>query len=195
MEKRVSGYRVCGSWDDVVTHGVRITRVLREGGVAEDVLAEWDDWRSKAHEQLEDEVSEKTVETASVEKGAGEKAGRAPGEDLQRASEWTLESIETTERDDPVDILEKWENALDHALRAAYTTTRRAVRTIETAVYEQVLTRFTPCYFDNELVSANLRPTTRLEDDDAFVVEVNVNDDELNGKADQRLDRSNGTGQ
>lgn len=195
MEERVSGFRVRGSWDEVVAHGERIARALRESDVDEDALAEWDDWRPKAHEELGEEVSEKTVEQARIEEGAGEQAGQAAGEDLERASEHALESIEKAEGDGPEDILEKWEDAIEHGLRAVDTTTRKAIRTIETTVYEQVMTRFTPYYFDNELVNANIRETTRLENGTEFVFEVNVNDDQLKREVSQRLDRSNGTGQ
>jgi hypothetical protein len=188
MEERVSGFRVRGSWEDVVAHGGRITRALRESDADEDALAEWDDWRPKAHEDLGEEVSEKTVEKASLERGAGERAGQAATEDLERASEHALESIEKAEGDGPEDILEKWEDALEYGLRAVDTTTRKAIRTLETAVYERVMTRFAPYYFDNELVSANLRETTRLEDGGEFVFQVNSHDDQLKEKVSQRLD-------
>ncbi|WP_423751781.1 DUF5828 family protein [Salinirarus marinus] len=179
MEERVSGFRVRGSWDDVVAHGERIARALRESDVDEDALAEWDNWRPKAHEELGEEVSEKTVEQARIEDGAGGQAEQAAKEDLERASEQALESIEKARGDRPEDILEKWEDALEHGFRAVDTTTRKAIRTIETAVYEQVMTRFIPYYFDNELVSANIRETTRLENGTECVFEVNVNDDQL----------------
>ena len=187
MEERVSGFRVRGSWDEVVAHGERIARALGESDVDEDALAEWDDWRPKAHEELGEEVSEKTVEQARIEEGAGEQAGQAAREDLERASERALESIEKAEGDGPEDMLEKWEDAIEHGLRAVDTTTRKAIRTLETAVYEQVMTRFTPYYFDNELVSANIRETTRLENGPEFIFEVNVNDDQLKQEVSQRL--------
>ena len=187
MEERVSGFRVRGSWDDVVAHGERIARALRECGVNEDALAEWNDWRPKAHEELGEEVSEKTAEKASIEEGTGERTGQAATADLKRASEQAIESVEKVEADGPEDVLEKWEDALEHGLRAVDTTTRKAIRTIETAVYDQLMTRFTPYYFDNELVSANIRSTTRLEDGDEFVFEVDVNDDQLKKELSNRL--------
>ena len=187
MEERVSGFRVRGSWDDVVAHGDRITRALEALDVNEEPLAEWDDWRPKAHERLHEEVSEKTVERASIEEGPGERAGRTPGEDIERASEHAIESIEKAEEDGPEDVLEKWEESLEHALRAVDTGARRAVRAVESTVYEEVMTRFTPYYFDNDLVSANLRRTSRLEDGDEFVFEVNVDDDDLKADLSRRL--------
>lgn len=195
MEERVSGFRVRGSWDDIVAHGKQITGVLRESDADEEALEEWDEWRPKEHEQLEEDVSEKTVEKASIEEGSGERAGKAASEDLEQASKRAIESIEKAEGDGPEDILGKWEESLAHALRAVDTTTRKAVRTVETAVYEQVMTRFAPYYFDNDLVSANIRQTSRLEDSDEFVFEVNVNDDQLKEQVSQRLDIADGDGQ
>jgi len=187
MEERVSGFRVRGSWDDIVAHGERVARALRESDVDADALDEWEDWRPKVHEELGEEVSGKTVEQASIEEGAGEQAGQAAREDLERASEHALESMGKTEEDGPEDILGKYEDALEHGLRAVDTTTRKAVRTLETAVYEQVMTRFTPYYFHTDLVSADIRETTRLEDGDEFVFEVNINDDQLRENVSQRL--------
>lgn len=187
MEETVSGFRLRVSWDDVVTHGARITNALQESGADADALDEWDEWRPKAHEQLREDVSEKTVDKASIEAGSGERAGRAPREDLDRARTQAIESIEKAEEDGPEDVLEKWEDALEHALRAVDTSTRKAVRSIETAVYEQVMTRFTPYYFDNALVSANIRETTRLQDSGEYVFEVNINDDQLKEQVSQRL--------
>ncbi|GAB6861512.1 DUF5828 family protein [Haloplanus litoreus] len=183
MEDRLSGFRVRGSWDDIVSHGERMARALRECGVDEGALAEWNDRRPKAHEALEEGVSEKTAEKASIEAGTG----RAATEDLKRASERAIESVETVEVDGPEDVFEKWEDALEHGLRAVDTTTRKAIRRIETAVYDQLMARFTPYYFDTELVSANIRATTRLEDGDEFVFEVDVNDDQLKDELSDRL--------
>jgi len=44
------------------------------------------------------------------------------------------------------------------------------------------MTRFTPYYFDNELVSANLQRSG-----DEYVFEVNINDDDLKEAARERL--------
>lgn len=113
-------------------------------------------------------------------------------EDLEQIYDEALESIEKVERDGPSNMVDKWERALDHALRAMDTTGRKAIRTVEHTVYEEVITRFAPYYFDNELVSANLRRTGRLEDSGEFVLEVNVNDDELKAAVSRELEAVDG---
>jgi len=100
MEEHVSDFRVRGSWDEVVAYGERIARALRESDVDEDALAGWDDWQPKAHEDLGEEVSERTVEKASLEQGAGERAGQAATEDLERAS--TLSNVGTMQSTRPL---------------------------------------------------------------------------------------------
>lgn len=193
MEERVSGFRVRGTWDDVVGHGERLTSAMEEFGADAELLKEWDDWRPKSHESREEEMSQKTVEQASLDEGAGERVGEAAREDVQRASERAIESIEKVEGDGPEDVLENWREALQYGLRATDTGTRKTIRMIETPVYEQLMTRFTPYYFDNELVSANTRQAGRLEDGDEFIFEANVNDVQLKEAVSERLETAERT--
>jgi hypothetical protein len=182
MEESVSGFKRRGGWIDVVEHGERIVRALRElrddGGVPVDeaALVEFDDWRPKTHERLDEDVSEKTAEQASVERGTGEKAGKGPEEDLQTAGEKLAESYE--QLDEPESAVGKWGESIDYVARAADSAGRKAIRKVEDAVYKNVMTQIAPYYFDNELVSANLRRIGG-DEDPTYVFEVNVNDDDL----------------
>ena len=184
VEESVSGFKTRGDWVDVVEHGERVTRALTEIAAEEDVdvdideevLAEFDEWRPKSHERLEDDVSEKTAEQASVEEGKGEQEGKDPDEDLQTAGEKLAESYESL--DDPDEAVDKWGESLDYVARAADSAGRRAIRAVEDTVYRNVMTQIAPYYFDNELVSANLQRVGRGEGPD-YVFEINVNDDDL----------------
>ena len=182
FEESVSGFKIRGDWVDAVEHGERIVRALKDVGTAEgvevddDALAEFDEWRPKSHERLDEDVSEKTAEQASVEEGKGERKGKNPDEDLQTAGEKLAESYEKL--DDPDEAVDKWGESLDYVARAADSAGRKALRTVENAVYENVMTQIAPYYFDNDLVSANLQRVGRGEGPD-YVFEVDVNDDDL----------------
>jgi len=177
MEESVSGFKERGSWADVVEHGERITRALKRVGedasVPDDPLAEWDEWRPKVEERLDEDVSEKTAEQAAVDEGEGEKAGKAPDEDVQTAGEKLSESYDNL--DDPETAVEDAKESIGHLKRAVDSASRKAIRKVEGAVCKTVMTQVSPYYFDNELVSANVR---RAGQDD-YVFEVNVNDDDL----------------
>jgi hypothetical protein len=190
MEESVSGFKQRGGWVDVVEHGERIVRALRdvveEADVAVDeaALAEFDEWRPKTDERLAEDVSEKTADQASVDAGRGEKEGKGPEEDLQTAGEKLAESYERL--DEPDRAVDKWGESIDYVARAADSAGRKAIRTVEDAVYRNVMTQLAPYYFDNELISANIR---KAGDEGApkYILEVNVNDDDLKIRVSNRL--------
>jgi hypothetical protein len=190
MEESVSGFKTRGGWVDVVEHGERIVSALRELArdpeiaVDEVALEEFDDWRPKTDERLDEDVSEKTAEQASLNAGPGEQEGKGPDEDLQTAGEKLGEAYENL--DEPESAVDKWGESIDYVARAADSAGRKAIRTVEDAVYQNVMTQIAPYYFDNELVSANLR---RVSGDGRpeYVFEVNVNDDDLKIRVSNRL--------
>ncbi|SEW26449.1 DUF5828 family protein [Natrinema salifodinae] len=198
MEESISGFKIRGDWGDIVEHGERITRALRDAGVhdpdqADDAhlaraFEEWDEWRPKAHETLDADVSEKTADQASVEEGKGEQAGKEPDEDIKTAGEKLSESYEQLEEDDAEAAVDNWRESIDYVARAADSAGRKALRRVEDTVYQSVMTQLAPYYFDNELVSANVQQAARGSDNgEQFVFEVNVNDDELKDVVSDRL--------
>ncbi len=196
MEESISGFKVRGDWGDVVEHGERITRALRDNGVDDPDAAhdarfarafeEWEEWRPKSHETLDADVSEKTAEQASVEEGKGEKAGKEPDEDIKTAGEKLSESYEALEEDDAEGAVGKWSESIDYVARAADSAGRKALRRVEDTVYQRVMTQLAPYYFDNELVSANIQQSGRGNGEE-FVFEVNVNDDDLKEEVSDKL--------
>src|SRR6056297_3224747 len=192
MEESISGFKVRGEWSDVVEHGERITQALRETGTAEEApfaeaFEEWNEWRPKAHERLSKDVNEKTADQASGDEGEGEKAGKAATDDVRTAGEKLSESYEKMDEGDDEGAVERWQDSIEYVTRAADSVSRKAIRTVETTVYEKVMTQLAPYYFDNELVSANIQKSTQGNGDEEFVFEVNVNDDDLKEEVSQQL--------
>jgi hypothetical protein len=188
MEESVSGFKRRGSWGDIVEHGERITRALRDVGrerddadVPKEALTEWDEWRPKQHERLDEDVNEKTAEQASVEEGAGEREGVDPDEDVRSAGDKLADSYEKL--DEPEEAVEQWRESVNYLARAADSAGRKAIRKVEGAVYKNVMTAIAPYYFDNDLVSANVR---NVGDGD-YELEINVNDDDLKIHVSNRL--------
>ncbi|GAB3707269.1 DUF5828 family protein [Halorubrum pallidum] len=179
MEESISGFKVRGDWVDVVEHGERIALALRESGIDGDAYHDFDDWRPKSHERIDEDVSAKTAEQASVSEGEGERAGKTPGDDLQTAGEKLTESYEKVGENDTESAVERWGESIEHVARAADSASRKALRKVEDTVYRKVMTQMAPYYFDNELVSANVQEVGRGEDGETFVFEVNINDDDL----------------
>ena len=188
MEESISGFKVRGDWGDIVEHGERIALALRETDADGDAFHDFDDWRPKSHERIDEDVSEKTAEQASVSEGNGEQAGETPGDDLQTAGEKLTESYEQVEENDTESAVESWGESISHVARAADSASRKALRKVEDTVYQKVMTQMAPYYFDNELVSANVQEVGRGEGGETFVFEVNINDDELKSEVAEILD-------
>ena len=190
MEESVSGFKQRGSWVETVEHGERIAVALEELAadegidIDEEALAEFEEWRPKSHERLDEDVSEKTADQASVEEGKGEQEGKDPDDDLQTAGEKLAESYDNL--DDPDEAVDKWGESIDYVARAADSAGRKAIRKVEDTVYQNVMTQMSPYYFDNDLISANIQRVGRGEAPE-YVFEVNVNDDDLKIRVSNRL--------
>lgn len=179
----VSGFKVRGNWADVVEHGERVTFALEELDVDGDNLSEWNDWRPKQTENLTDEITEKTAEKASTSEGEGEQEGKTATDDMQVAGEKFVESYSDVS-EQPDEAYREWIDSLGYAVRAVDTVTRKSLRRIEHAIYENVMTLLAPYYFDNQLISANINRVQQSPPEYEF--EINVNDDELkNGVSDK----------
>ncbi|WP_276299599.1 DUF5828 family protein [Halorussus lipolyticus] len=187
MEESVSGFKLRGTWGDIVEHGERITEALREAGASGDAYEEWEEWRPKHHERLGEDVSEKTAEQASVDEGKGEQKGKAPDDDLKTAGEKISESYEKLEDEETDEALDKWQDSVSYVARAADSASRKALRKVEDTVYQKVMTRLAPYYFDNDLISANVQQVGRGDGEEQFVFEVNINDDDLKDQVSRKL--------
>lgn len=186
VEESVSGFQVTGDWQEVVEHGERISRALRDIDALdeyEDSYEEWREWRPRMHERIESDIKDKTAEQAHIGEGEGEKEDKKAEEDIKEAGKKLSESYEKLE-DDRSDAVGSWGSSIGHVKRAADTASRKALRKIEDTVYKKVMTQIAPYYFDNELISANIQ---QAGDEGSFVFEVNVNDDELKEQVSEQL--------
>ena len=177
MEERVSGFEEQGDWVDIVEHGKRITTALQDVGCSEEAIDEFDEWRPKVDERLRSDMRKKTAEQAHVEEGPGENANQSPKEDLQKAGEELADAYDHL--DNREKATEEWVESLRYVVRSADSVGRKAIRSFEDTIYIRLMTRLSPLYFDNSLISANLRRRGRMRRDNMYFLEVNVNDDEL----------------
>lgn len=189
VDETLGGFELTGSWTEIAEFGERITKGLDQldtedvGFDFEEAFEEWNEWRPK-HYDGESEIGEKTAEQASVEEGAGEEKDVSASEDLEQSNEKLNDSYEDLSKENLEEAAESWWESVQHAGRAADTIGRKTIRTVEEAVYKHIMTSISPYYFDNQLLSANLKPKNGGE----FRLEVNINPDELRNKFKEQLD-------
>lgn len=185
MEESVSGFTQEGEWVTIVEHGERITAALADVGVDDEEVADWNEWRPKAHERLSEAVTEKTAEQASTARGNGERADTSPDEDITSAGEELTEATKDVAEGEFEGAIDNGNDAVTYTARAVDSAGRKAIRAAEEPVYKHVMPQVSPCYFDNALISANL---SRTQDDESqYAFEVNITDDTLKEHVSEQL--------
>lgn len=185
MKISVAGFRCAGTWEEVVAHGDRITEALKKHSINEEALRQWNQWRPSKDDSLSEEVTERTVKQASTQNGKGEKKGISATEDVKKASQRIAKSSRVATKVSPKFASRELRQGAKYAARAVDSASRKILRRTEEAVYEHLMTSVSPCYFDNKIVSANimcksgLRPAESGNEDDKFVFEININNDDL----------------
>lgn len=195
METRLSGFRVEGAWENVVAHGDEISRSLRALGASahprmehdeyREAVREWEEWRPRIAETLEKDVRPRTAEKASLVEGEGERRGKPPVQDLEKAGSALVAPSDHARVN--ASILTRIIEASRLTARAFDTSLRSAFRYIEEGIYQNLMTRMAPCYFDNRVLSANIEQCTATKD--AYRFEVNINNDSLKEEVSRLLEK------
>lgn len=186
MQKTITGFKRKGTWSDIVEHGERITAALVQLDVTNNHFEEWNEWRPKADDRLRDDIKKKTAEKAAVNEGTGEQKGKSPDDDLVKAGKKLTDSGASSS---PKEAAGEVQQSLSYAMRAVDTASRKLMRGVETSVYQHIMTKMSPYYFDNQLISANATRVTKLGTaKQEFVLEVNVSDDDLREDVEEVLD-------
>lgn len=193
-EETIGGYKITGTWSDIVEHGERLSaairRVLRrreEAGesISEEQshLEEFDEWRPKSEDHTK-EISERTAEKASVEEGPAEKAGKTVKDSVDDAQNKMKETVDSASNLEPNGVKENATETVTHTQEATDSLFRKTLRWFEEHVYEHVMTLISPYYFDNELINANLTDKRG----EKYGLEINIADDSIRDDVRDEMD-------
>lgn len=178
----VSGFKLEGDWVDIVAHGERISQALADIESVErdfdDDFSDYNEWRPKFDENMSDDISEKTAEKASMEKDGIEEDAGSPTEEVKEAGKHMTEGSKDVD-----EAVVEMKTSFFYLARALAVLAKRSMRNSEEMVYENVMTVLSPYYFDNELISANLKKKS----DEEYSLEINVNDDDLKSRVSDKM--------
>jgi len=154
VEEDSFGYSLEGSWDEIVRFGEEIISTFEEHDVEQKAISEWDAWRPRSGEQ-EDEMRNKTVEKAKVERGD------KPSEDVAETAKNLSETGKKTTEGEIGEAAEKASEASKSAGKAVEDASRDVVRAVEDKVYRRI-TKTNPMYFDSEDFNASLEVVSSI---------------------------------
>ena len=174
MEPILNGFKTIGLWEDVVEHCEKLSVVFKHILDNEEkyndinhtellnCFEEWEEWRPKSNEFLSDEINERTLEHNAVD-AQSESITR----ETEKARNSVIESISVS------NTTGERKNSLKTVCSSIRNIVRRIIQSIESFVYSHIMTKFSPYYFDNKLISANIKEKQNGE----YVFETNINND------------------
>lgn len=124
--------------------------------------------------ELREDASDSVDNLVKAEKGKSQKDSIGDDEKLKSSSGETKGSInETTEKEKSA--ANELKDASKCINRLVGSKSIKSLRKMEEAIYEQVMLKFNPYYFDTEYFSVNLEE----KNDDHYLLTVNIPEDEL----------------
>lgn len=174
-----SGIKVEGNWEDICDFARDLEGILKESYERKDYAENMDDsienykdWRPREEEDEED-ITKKTAEEASMEEKDVENDFKGTDEELKSAGKKVKDSISraTDEKRSATAELKEASKCIN---RLVGCKSIKSLRKMEKAIYEQVMLKFNPYYFDTEYFSVNLE-----EKNDYYLLTVNIPEEKL----------------
>jgi hypothetical protein len=183
--EKVSGFNLEGSWKEIVAHGEKISQILEAIDEVEDnfedELEEYNEWRPKFEEKIDTDIAEKTAEKASLNENGVEESSKSPKSEIKEATKKISDG--TKQADKPDKAAEDFRYSLFYLSRAIRLLARKSMRQSEEIIYENIMTYLSPYYFDNDLISANIKKTGS----ETYQLEVNINKDDIKEVVSDRM--------
>jgi len=174
MEQTLSGLKHHGEWDEIVEFGEKVEAslsiILQDNRIRKysEELQDFRDWRPK----IDDIEQEKDVHKKTAEQNSVSDPEKKSGEEFSEAKDHLKDATQPKDSDETVS--QNLKKSITHATKATQNGVKEQVQNVEEFVYENVMVKMSPTFFDNQLLSASFNKSG-----DQFVFEVNINDDSL----------------
>jgi hypothetical protein len=169
LEHTNSGVRKKGDIEDIAEFAREVEEVMEDEDVDEESVDEFQRWRPR-EEDTEDDIRERTVETASIDETESEEKTDGVKEDISRAGKAAKQAGKKLENGENPE--KEAEKASKRILRPLNSLSARMVRSLEKKIYSS-MTKFNPYFFDSKEFSADLK---KQENGD-YAMNINIPDE------------------
>lgn len=188
-EETHSGIQLEGEWDEICDFARKLESVLKDSSYQkkkeageeaeeeyEESVEDYHNWRPREEEDKKD-ISKKTAKEATVEEQEVEENFNGTDEELQKAGEKMKESIESATEEDK-SAPKELKDASKCLNRLVGAKSIESIRKLERTIYEKIMLKFNPYYFDTEHFSVNLEEI----DENKYMLTINIPDEKLRDK-------------
>lgn len=175
LELTNAGLKVEGDWKEVCVFAKNIESFFDENAADERSVEEYDHWRPREEED-EKELIKRTARKACLDKKEVEEVFNGAREELEAAGENIKKGMNGEEH-----RAENIKEASRDIERLVEAESIKSIRKLEKMIYEDIMLRFNPYYFDTEDFSVNLE---KISDggDERYKLAINVSNEEMRKK-------------
>lgn len=175
VENINSGVKITGDWDDICDYSRKLEKVIENFAEYEKTVKDFNRWRPREEETKRD-IAEKTAEKASMEELQLERDYNGTEKELGDARKNIKKSIDDLSNgNNPGKGLKKASKNLGKVIGAKSV---KSMRAMEKSIYERIMLKFNPYYFDTEEFSVNLEE----KNNENYVLTLNIPDEMLREK-------------
>lgn len=165
-----AGVKAKGTWNEICDFLGELQLSLKDY-LDEDSAQRLHNWRPRENEDTE-ELKEKTVEDASLDKKKVEEECGNKKEELKEGSKDIARSVKKAKKGKSK---EKLKNGAKKVAKAVGSESIEMLRDAEETVYEKIMLKLNPYYFDDDDFSINFKKERSGE----YTINVNATDEEL----------------
>jgi hypothetical protein len=169
LEHTNSGVRKKGDIEDIAEFAREVEDLMEDEDVDEESVDEFQKWRPR-EEDTEDDIRERTVETASIGETKSEEKTNGVKEDIARAGKAAKKAGRKIEQGENPE--KEAEKASKRFLRPLNSLSAKMVRNLEKKIYSS-MTKFNPYFFDSKEFSADLKK----QEDGLYAMNINISDE------------------
>ncbi|MFO7791880.1 MAG: DUF5828 family protein [Candidatus Saliniplasma sp.] len=175
VKKTNSGFSIPGNWEDICSFTKELEDIIEIHINDEDSIKEFNGWRPK-EEETEKEVEEKTAQNASISPKKVEKDFNGTKKEFSEAGENIKKSVNDLSNGKNPSVGLK--DASKNISKVIGAKSLESVRKIERMIYEKIMLKFNPYYFDTEHFSVNLEEGREGK----YILTLNIPDEDLRKK-------------
>jgi len=171
VEMTNAGLKYKGSWNDICFFARNLEEAMKKCVPDHECVEQYDEWRPR-EEEGEDELMVKTAEKAAIKQTGVEERFNGTKKELSEAKGEFKKSLEDVKNGE--NPSEEIKDASKHIERVVEVKALESLRRMEETIYERIMLRFNPYYFDTEDFSVNLE-----EKKDNYFLTVNISDEDI----------------
>lgn len=169
IETTNAGLKYEGTWKEICDFSRDLDSTFKKCVPNGDSIIEYEKWMPRENEN--GKMEKKTAEEAAMKTKRVEKEFNGTKQEIDDAKKKVKESIEDVKNGkNPGKDLK---DASKHIEKLIGAKSVKSLRKMEEIIYEKIMLKFNPCYFDTEEFSVNLK-----EKGDNYVLTLNITDEE-----------------